>query len=105
MVKQEIKKANANHGVIYAAYKFVINKIKAYRKRRYSKKVEKLITEAEHLSNLTGYKYFVMLYKGKLTIIPKQRVKKWALKGKLKPGITTADIEKRAIYVTKPKSK
>ena len=45
--------------------------------------------------------YYVIVFKGKLEVIPKKNLKRLILQRKFKSGTTIQDIEKIALYVAK----
>lgn len=63
---------------------------------RYKRAVKK----ADKLSRLFGMKYFVIFLNGGLKVVPKQTVRELVRKRRFRKGVTVADIEKRALYVT-----
>lgn len=65
----------------------------AWRYRRAVKKANKL-------SRIFGMKYLVIMLDGKLKVVPKQTVKELVRKRRFRKGVTVADIEKRALFVT-----
>lgn len=67
-----------------------------------NRKVERYIRKAEEMSRLTGMKYFVLNYEGNLRILPKRTVAEMIRRKKTRKGVTMADFEKKAIYITKP---
>lgn len=63
---------------------------------RYKRAVKK----ADKLSRLFGMKYLVIFLNGGLKVVPKQTVRELVRKHRFRKGVTVADIEKRALYVT-----
>lgn len=63
---------------------------------RYKRAVKK----ADKLSRLFGMKSFVISLNGGLKVVPKQTVRELVRKRRFRKGVTVADIEKRALYVT-----
>lgn len=63
---------------------------------RYKRAVKK----ADKLSRLFGMKYLVIFLNGGLKVVPKQTVRELVRKRRFRKGVTVADIEKRALYVT-----
>lgn len=63
---------------------------------RYKRAVKK----ADKLSRLFGMKYFVISLNGGLKVVPKQTIRELVRKRRFRKGVTVADIEKRALYVT-----
>lgn len=62
---------------------------------------KKAVRNAKTLSALFNMTYFVILYRGKLEVIPKKNLKRLILQRKFKSGTTIQDIEKIALYVAK----
>lgn len=63
---------------------------------RYKRAVKK----ADKLSRLFGMKYLVVFLNRGLKVVPKQTVRELVRKRRFRKGVTVADIEKRALYVT-----
>lgn len=63
---------------------------------RYKRAVKK----ADKLSRLFGMKYLVVYLNDGLKVVPKQTVRELVRKRRFRKGVTVADIEKRALYVT-----
>lgn len=97
--------AKKDYGIIgnaiAAFFKSISNAFKGWQVRRYNRKVGKLIQKAEKLRNLTGYRYFIIRFRGRLRVLPKQQLKKWIDNRTFKKGTTIQDIERKAIYTTK----
>lgn len=66
-----------------------------------NRKVNRYIRKAEEMAALTGMKYFVLNYAGKLRILPKRTVGEMIRTRKTRKGVTMQDFEKKAIYITK----
>lgn len=62
---------------------------------------KRAVRKAKNLSALFNMTYFVILYRGKLEVIPKKNLKRLVLQRKFKSGTTIQDIEKIALYVAK----
>lgn len=71
----------------------------------YNKRLMRKIKRAEELSALTGYRFIVIRFYGQMRLLRKHDVKEWIRRGKFKKGVTIADIEKKALYITKIKAK
>lgn len=86
-------------------YGLIINYIRdlfeKWSKRRFERKLHKLIVKAEAETKLTGYRYLIIKAFGKLRIIDKKWIKKRILDGTFKNGTKYHDIEKKAFYITK----
>lgn len=50
---------------------------------------------------MTGMKYYVIYINKGLKVIPKKTVKELVARHRFKKGVTVADIEKRALFVTR----
>lgn len=92
-----------NYGIIHQGFLFLVKQFKFWRAHMLNKKVNKLIRQAEELSAQTGYRYYVVRFKGKIRIIPKQTFKLWIRQGNMKKGVSISDIEAKVFYVTKLK--
>lgn len=62
---------------------------------------KRAVRKAKKLSALFNMTYFVILYRGKLEVIPKKNIKRLISQRKFKRGTTVQDIEKIALYVAK----
>lgn len=63
-------------------------------------KFKRAVKKADKLSRLFGMKYLVVYLNGGLKVVPKQTVRELVRKRRFRKGVTVADIEKRALYVT-----
>ena len=63
-------------------------------------KFKRAVKKANKLSRLFGMKYLVIFLNGRLKIVPKQTVRELVRTHRFRKGVTVADIEKRALYVT-----
>lgn len=63
-------------------------------------KFKRAVKKADKLSRLFGMKYLVIFLNGGLKVVPKQTVRELVRKHRFRKGVTVADIEKRALYVT-----
>lgn len=63
-------------------------------------KFKRAVKKADKLSRLFGMKYLVIFLNGGLKVVPKQTVRELVRKRRFRKGVTVADIEKRALYVT-----
>lgn len=64
-------------------------------------KYKRAIKKADKLAKLTGLRYFVIYLNGGLKVVPKKAVKELVAKHRFRKGITVADIERRALFITK----
>lgn len=103
MVNNNAKPSAPDYGIIHQAFNSIIRQWKRHKKAREEKTITRLIEKAEALRELTGFRYYVIRFKGKIRLIPKARVKEWLHKGVFKKGTSLATIEKSAIYITKLK--
>ena len=62
---------------------------------------KKAVRKAKRLSVLFNMTYFVILYRGKLEVIPKKNLKRLISQRKFKRGTTIRDIENIALYIAK----
>lgn len=58
------------------------------------------VRKARKLAELFGMRYYVLAYRGRPVIIPKQTVKELIKRRRFRPGTTVADIEKTALFIT-----
>lgn len=63
-------------------------------------KFKRAVKKANKLSRLFGMKYLVIFLNGRLKIVPKQTVRELVRTHRFRKGVTVADIERRALYVT-----
>lgn len=63
-------------------------------------KFKRAVKKADKLSRLFGMKYFVISMNGALKVVPKQTVRELVRTHRFRKGVTVADIEKRALYIT-----
>jgi len=69
-----------------------------WKQRIFEFRLKRAIKKAHKLKELTKYKYFVILWKGKPKVIPKQTLKRWIKRKRLKG--TIQQIEQTALYTT-----
>ena len=63
-------------------------------------KYRRAVKKAKNMSRIFGMKYFVILLNGRLKVVPKQAIKELVRTRRFRKGVTAADIEKRALFVT-----
>ena len=63
-------------------------------------KYKRAVRKANKLSVLFGIKYYVLYMGGRLKVVPKQTVRQFVRTRRFRKGVTVADIEKRALYIT-----
>lgn len=63
-------------------------------------KFKRAVKKADKLARLFGMKYLVIFLNGGLKIVPKQTVRELVRTHRFRKGVTVADIERRALYVT-----
>lgn len=59
------------------------------------------VKKAVKFQKLTGRKHFVLDVGGKLRVVAKKDIKIMVATRKFKKGVKVADIEKRALFITK----
>lgn len=64
---------------------------------RYRRAVKKAV----RMADMTGLKYYVIYINKGLKVVPKKTVKELVARHRFKKGVTVADIEKRALFVTR----
>lgn len=63
-------------------------------------KYKRAVRKAKKLSALFGMKYFVINLGGSLKVVPKQTIRHLVRMKRFRKGVTVADIEKRALFIT-----
>lgn len=63
--------------------------------------VKRAIRKANKLAKLFGLKYLVIYMNGSLKVVPKKTIRQLVAKRRFRKGVTVADIERRALYVTR----
>lgn len=66
----------------------------------FSLRYRRAVKKADRFHSLTHRKYMVLVINKKLEVLSKQEIKKFVSKGIFRKGITAADIENKAIYIT-----
>jgi signal transduction histidine kinase len=61
---------------------------------------KRAVRRADRFHHITHRKYMVLVINKKLEVLSKQEIKKFVSKGIFRKGITAADIENKAIYIT-----
>ena len=82
-------------------WQIIAEKYAAYKLKRNQRRIENLITEAERLRDLTGYRYIVFRYKNRLRMATRVQLKKMISRGAFTKGVTIEMLEKQAVYITK----
>lgn len=90
-----------DRGVIPWLFFALVNAIRNIKKAWFNKRVEKLTRKAEERSSTTGYRYLVILLRGKPVLVKKQKLKEWIRDGTFRKGTTIQQLEKNALYITK----
>lgn len=65
-------------------------------------KFKRAVRKADKLSALFGMKYLVINLNG-LKVVSKQNIRRLVRQHRFKKGVTVADIEARALYITRNK--
>ena len=63
-------------------------------------KYKRAVKKADALRHITHRKYMVLVIGGKFEVLSKQEVRKFVAHGVFRKGITTGDIERKALYIT-----
>lgn len=58
------------------------------------------VRQAKDLASLFGMKYYVIVLNGSLKVVPKSALKELVRRRRFRKGVTLADIEKRALFIT-----
>ena len=61
---------------------------------------KRAVRRADRFHHITHRKYMVIVIKGRLEVISKQDIKKFVAGGVFRKGMTAADIERKALYIT-----
>ena len=64
-------------------------------------KYKRAIKKADRLAKLTGLRYLVIYLNGGLKVVPKKAIKELVAKHRFRKRVTVADIERRALFITK----
>lgn len=64
-------------------------------------KFKRAVKKANMLSRLFGMKYMVISLNGELKVVPKQNIRELVRTHRFRKGVSVADIEKRALYITR----
>ena len=63
-------------------------------------KFKRVVKKADYLRHITHRKHMVLVIGGKFEVLSKQEVRKFVAHGVFRKGITTGDIERKALYIT-----
>ena len=63
-------------------------------------KYKRAIRKADTLRHITHRKHMVIVVNGRLEVVAKKDIRKFVTGGVFQKGITTADIERKALYIT-----
>lgn len=74
--------------------------IKLVKEMIFAWRFKRAVKKADKLSRMFGMKYFVISLNGGLKVVPKQTVRELVARHRFRKGVTVADIEKRALYIT-----
>ncbi|MDE6113521.1 MAG: hypothetical protein K2G49_00495 [Muribaculum sp.] len=61
---------------------------------------KRAVRKAKKLAALFGMKYYVINLGGSLKVVPKQTVKELIRRRRFRKGVTVADIERHALFIT-----
>lgn len=61
---------------------------------------KRAVRKANKLAKTFGIKYLVINLNGGLKVVPKQTIRRLVKAHRFRKGVTVADIEKRALYIT-----
>lgn len=64
---------------------------------------KKAIKQAQEAATATGRKHLVILFKGKPIVMAKRKLNHLVRTKKFAKGVSVADIEKQALFITPPK--
>ena len=63
-------------------------------------KYKRAVRKADYLRHITHRKHMVIVVNGRLEVVSKKDIRKFVAGGVFCKGITTADIERKALYIT-----
>lgn len=63
-------------------------------------KYKRAVRKADYLRHVTRRKHMVIVVNGRLEVVAKKDIRKFVAGGVFQKGITTADIERKALYIT-----
>lgn len=75
--------------------------IKLFKEVVFAWRYRRAVRKANKLAALFGMKYYVILLNGKLKVVPKQTVRELVRTHRFRKGVTVADIERCALYITR----
>jgi hypothetical protein len=75
--------------------------IKFIKRLIFSWRYKHAVKQANKFSKLFGMKYMVLFWNGEFKVVPKKNLRALVHAHRFRKGVTLADIEKRAVYVTK----
>lgn len=61
---------------------------------------KRAVRKAKKLAEMFGMKYYVINLGGSLKVVPKQTVKELIRRRYFRKGVTVADIERHALFIT-----
>lgn len=74
--------------------------VKTIKKYIFAWRYKRAVRNARKLSETFGLKYYVIYLNGSLKVVPKQTIKELIKRGRFRKGVTVADIERRAMFIT-----
>ena len=66
----------------------------------FERRLKLAIKKANRMQKLTKYKYFVIMFGSDIKVIAKKTIKEYIKTGYFKKGVTIAQIQKQALYIT-----
>lgn len=60
---------------------------------------KRAVKTADRMHSLDGRTYYVILWNGRMKVVPKWRMKQLVAQHRFRKGTTIRDIEKRALYI------
>lgn len=64
-------------------------------------RLKRAVRKAKKLSKLFGLKYYVIYMNGSIKVVPKKTICELVRSHRFRKGVTVADIEKLALFVTR----
>jgi hypothetical protein len=68
----------------------------------FQRNLKKVIANAISIADKTGRKQLVIIFNSKPVVLSKQDLTRMIRQGKFQKGVSVQDIEKKALFITKP---
>lgn len=67
----------------------------------FARRFRRAVRRADLYAKVSGMKFLVILLNGKLRVVSKQAVRTLVARHRFRKGVSAADIERRALYVSR----